>query len=611
MTGLEPHGTGKHDAFDAEDCAELWNPARLRALEQIGLTADSDERMEEFAQWLQQGLEVPIALVSLVNFDSQVFPGMVGLPEPWASKRSTPLSHSFCQYVVRAAEPLVITDARDHLLVRDNLAVPDLNVIAYAGMPLSDESGNVLGSLAAIDTRPRRWTPSELELLQRIAQACRTDLRLRLARYDANREENRRSEILAAQRRSFNRTQMLLLASQAFTDTTTAEDVRARIRNLMSSSLHPGFIGTVIVDERGSLVRVDGLGDPTLSRRLGRDERTPAATAIREDRILHYPNRAAFDAAYPARTSAVLHRLGLHTLVAVPLPGPDGPIGAIVLGWDQPAAIATSDLVTIASIAGYAGHALWRAGVLEHSLTVAHEMQNAMLTTLPTVEGLQLAARYQPADSREHVGGDWYDATPVIDPARVEGRLLTVSVGDVIGHALAAATVMGQVRSMLRQATWDHPGRPPSAILHAFETATRGLGLAAAGTTVIAHLRQAADGAWTLTWTNAGHPPPILMGPDGRVELLDAHDPLFGFAFTVGGERTDHRRAVEPGSTLFLYTDGLVERSGRDIDAGIDALAKLLRRVRHRPVQEIVDTTVDTLAPDALDDVVAFAIRFP
>jgi serine phosphatase RsbU (regulator of sigma subunit) len=114
-----------------------------------------------------------------------------------------------------------------------------------------------------------------------------------------------------------------------------------------------------------------------------------------------------------------------------------------------------------------------------------------------------------------------------------------------------------------------------------------------------------------MTWTNAGHPPPVLLLPDGTTEVLSDHDALFGFRLTSSLPRRDHRHDLPPGTTLFLYTDGLVERRGIDIDAGIAALLAVLDQVRDRPPQEIVDTTVTRLAPDAPDDVVAFAIRFP
>ena len=182
-------------------------------------------------------------------------------------------------------------------------------------------------------------------------------------------------------------------------------------------------------------------------------------------------------------------------------------------------------------------------------------------------------------------------------------------VGDVVGHTLQAATVMGQVRSMLRQAAWDHPGEPPSHDLTALELATEGLGLHATGTAVLAYLRRGAAGQWSMTWSNAGHPPPVLVGPDGATVLLDGHDILFGYPGLRPGPRRDHHRVLAPGSTLFLYTDGLVERRGSDIDEGIERLCLLLAQHRDRAPEQIVDLAVDVLAPDAPDDVVAFAIR--
>ena len=114
-----------------------------------------------------------------------------------------------------------------------------------------------------------------------------------------------------------------------------------------------------------------------------------------------------------------------------------------------------------------------------------------------------------------------------------------------------------------------------------------------------------------MTWTNAGHPPPILLRPDGSATLLDGHDILFGIPRLAAAPRRDHHHDLDPGSTLFLYTDGLVERRGSDLDEGTDRLRQLLTENRELPPPELVDLAVDTLAPDSPDDVVAFAVRFP
>src|SRR3712207_81845 len=144
------------------------------------LPAASDEAFERFVRLVRHQLSVPVALVTLVSADEQVFPGAAGLPEPYQSERRTPLSHSFCQHVVASSEPLVVEDARVHPLVRHNLAVPDLDVVAYAGMPLVDADGRVIGSLCAIDSRPRQWTGADLAVLTDLAGACSSELQLRI-----------------------------------------------------------------------------------------------------------------------------------------------------------------------------------------------------------------------------------------------------------------------------------------------------------------------------------------------------------------------------------------------------------------------------------------------
>ncbi len=168
----------------------------------------SDPAFERFARLVRRQLDVPVALVTLVSADQQVFPGAVGLPEPWQSTRCTPLSHSFCQHVVRSAAPLVITDARGEPLVADNLAIPDLHVMAYAGVPITDSDGTVVGSLCAIDSRPRTWSEEDLAVLTDLAGACSSELQLRSAQQRADASARQAHELLA--QREVDRSRWLL-----------------------------------------------------------------------------------------------------------------------------------------------------------------------------------------------------------------------------------------------------------------------------------------------------------------------------------------------------------------------------------------------------------------
>jgi GAF domain-containing protein len=142
------------------------------------LPAEAVPVFDRFAQLVSQRLDVPVALISLVDVNGQVFPGACGLPEPWNAERWTPLSHSFCQHVVTSGKPLLVSNANDDPLVSDNLAIMELGVIAYAGVPLRSGAGvgPVIGSMCAIDHRPREWTDTQVADLTEIATGCSAEL---------------------------------------------------------------------------------------------------------------------------------------------------------------------------------------------------------------------------------------------------------------------------------------------------------------------------------------------------------------------------------------------------------------------------------------------------
>ena len=153
--------------------------ARLRLL----TTAAGDAALDGITQLAARALEAPLALVSLVTDTEQFFAAMEGtLPAPWQCARATPLSHSFCQHVAHTGKPLVIPDAREHPLVRENPAIRDLQVIAYLGMPLQTASGFTLGSFCVIDHRPRPWSERDVETLRGLSALVMVEIESRLAR---------------------------------------------------------------------------------------------------------------------------------------------------------------------------------------------------------------------------------------------------------------------------------------------------------------------------------------------------------------------------------------------------------------------------------------------
>ncbi len=175
------------------------DPARLASLWDSGLLdRPPTEAFDRLTRLATATLHVPVALVSLVDADRQVFASLVGLPEPWASARQTPLSHSFCQHTVAARTPLLIEDAREDPLVRDNLATTDLGVVAYAGIPLITSDGHALGSFCVLDGRPRAWTETEAAILTDLAAAVMTEIELGFAAREA-REARAQAEEARAQ----------------------------------------------------------------------------------------------------------------------------------------------------------------------------------------------------------------------------------------------------------------------------------------------------------------------------------------------------------------------------------------------------------------------------
>ena len=156
----------------------MTDPGRLAAVQGTGLLAVHDDpAFDRLTRMAARLLEAPVALVSLVDRDRQVFASCVGLAAPW--DRETPLSHSFCQHAVELREPLVVGDARAHPVLRHNLAIRDLGVVAYAGIPLIDGAGHALGTLCVADSRPREWTVEQIETLGDLAQSVLTEIELR------------------------------------------------------------------------------------------------------------------------------------------------------------------------------------------------------------------------------------------------------------------------------------------------------------------------------------------------------------------------------------------------------------------------------------------------
>lgn len=187
-------------AHDVDPVPALTDPARLRALRRLRLLdTPAEETFDRLAHMARVALGVPVVLVSLVDEDRQFFKTCLGLAEPWSSRRETPLSHSFCQYAVATGRELVVEDAREEPLLASNLAVPDLRVIAYAGIPIRSAEGLILGTFCVIDSTPRRWDDTELRLVREFAATVADLFEARLALLESPERQAVLAQVVEAQ----------------------------------------------------------------------------------------------------------------------------------------------------------------------------------------------------------------------------------------------------------------------------------------------------------------------------------------------------------------------------------------------------------------------------
>jgi two-component system, chemotaxis family, sensor kinase Cph1 len=237
----------------------------------------------------------------------------------------------------------------------------------------------------------------------------------------------------------------------------------------------------------------------------------------------------------------------------------------------------------------------------------AETLQRSLLSDPPEPDHLEMAVRYVPAARESQVGGDWYDVFQQPD-----GSTMLV-IGDVVGHDTEAAACMAQLRGLLRGIAYDSADGP-AGVLARLDAAMGGLGLGTMATVLIGRLEQTeqekTDGVTRLRWSSAGHLPPLVIGPEGERQVLIGGRAGLLLGVDPSAVRTEHVAVIERGSTLLLYTDGLVERRDQVFDDGVELLGQVLAELRHRPVEEICDELLARLLPErAEDDVAMVAVR--
>ena len=574
--------------MDAADIATprdaLLSRQRLVAVQRTALQAVGDQAFDRFARMVTRQLGVPVALVSLVDDERQFFPGQFGLPDPWCDLRETPLSHSFCQHVVRSGEPLVIEDARTHPLVADNLAIQDLNVVAYAGMPLIDGSGNVLGSLCAISDEPRSWSSADLMFLADLAASCSSELRLRIA-------------VRTAQESAARLTLQSEVGSAVVT-TLDPQEVVNRLVRLVVPVLGDWAVAAV---ERNGQVIATRHRDPLLQAEL--QELARAFIANRP------PDSVVTDVLRGGEPQVVDNRddlwLGATSVLVIPLRAREGALGFLALGRTG-ASFEDLEIRDALDIGRRTGLALDNALLYRQQRDYAAALQQDLLTRLPEPDHLLLWPTYIPAVDAAQIGGDWYDAFLQPDGATV------LVVGDVMGHDIQAAAVMAQLRNLVRGIAYDR-GDSPAELLSRVDRALRGLDVEVLATVLVARIEQTSSdqkrGIRRLRWSSAGHPPPVLMQADGTVTMLETEGDLL-LGIDPDSDRVNHEAELHPDSTLLLYTDGLVERRGSPLEHGLARLRQAMSGTADLTLPELSALLLERMVPEtAEDDIAMLAVR--
>lgn len=296
---------------------------------------------------------------------------------------------------------------------------------------------------------------------------------------------------------------------------------------------------------------------------------------------------------FDAHTRALLDAVGARSAMVVPMVA-RGHLVAVaeMINTAGAEAFQERDRLAAMDLARRIGLAVDNLRLLQAERSAAVVLQEALLPVLTDRPGLRLACRYLPARDIHRVGGDWYDAFASPDDPEVT----MLVVGDVAGHDLAAATSMAAIRNLLRGIAVTLR-TDPAGLLAAVDEHLRDLGITATATAVVATVsRQQQVGGdpespWRLLWSNAGHLPPILVGPDGSAERLESPpDPLLGSGTAF--ERTFHARDVAAGSTLVFYTDGLIERVDEDPQVSLD---KLVTALEHTGTRRSPQVTLDQI----------------
>lgn len=432
---------------------------------------------------------------------------------------------------------------------------------------------------------------------------------------EARRAEAERISLLRRAEAAHQRLSILAMASTVLSSTMDLDELLTRLSRVLTPVAADwsviqllgtgGAVEHVAVSHRDR-ASADALATVLRSAPFNLDGAGPVAEAMRTGQaVLLGPTEVA-DAVRRAASdrdqSELASRFSVDAAAVVPIQLRSEVLGVLILSTEGARSLDDDDLDLAVEIAHRAALAVSNARAYQQEHKIAESLQRALLpASVPAVPGLELAVRYVAATDGASVGGDWYDVLPFADGST------GLVVGDIVGHDIAASTSMGQVRSALRAYAYeDHVS--PGGTLARVDRLSDSLGLSLA--TCVFGVLDLSSG--TFRWSNAGHPPPLLVRA-GRVTLLEEGAGVL-LGVTDGEGTVDAAVEVRDGDVLVLYTDGLVERRGESLHVGFQRLAAATQSAVARALaaDSLCDALLDALLPpssDRDDDVALLVVR--
>jgi PAS domain S-box-containing protein len=490
-----------------------------------------------------------------------------------------------------------------------------LGVRALASLPLRVED-RLLGSFVATWSTDHVFAPEDIELLDGLT----AQIALSVSRLQADAE---RATAVAAMVDANRQVQLLADAGRVLSGTLEIDQQIEQLAEIVVPTLGD-WCWLVVTDEQGRLydlasshrdpARRDEVEAYVRSMVTVMTEEAGARVVTATGRPIVMPvvdsdhvRRALPDPAVRERLTG----LGVSSGVVVPLVARGETLGAMGLfNVEGRGPLSQAEVETALEIGRRAGLALHHARLFGQQRDLAVALQRSMLTEPPQPDHSQIVVRYVPAAAGAEIGGDWYDAF------LQDGGATMVAIGDVVGHDTRAAAAMGQVRGLLRGIGYSSGGSP-AEVLTGLDRAVQGLALDTMATALVARLEQDAPGLGPgqtcLRFSSAGHPPPAVLTADGTAYLLDEEPPELLLGVSPDSPRREHVAVLDEGTTVLLYTDGLVERRDRDLDAGTEELVAVLKECAGLSLDDLCNRVLERLfLPDAEDDVAILALRlFP